>query len=127
MLLGGVHDGVRIVRDVARCANARTDSPRNRYAIDPEELFRLLHAARERRLEIVGFYHSHPDHSAHWSKTDLREAYWVGCSYLITSVEKARAAETRSFALTGDGEEKRFENEPLEVVDSASPTECGSS
>jgi proteasome lid subunit RPN8/RPN11 len=127
VLLGEVHDGLRIVLDVAPCANARTDSPQNRYAIAPEELFRLLHAARERRLEIVGFYHSHPDHSAHWSKTDLQEAYWFGCSYVITSVEKARAAETRSFTLTGDGEAKRFDDEPLEVADSASPAGCASS
>ncbi len=41
-------------------------------------------------LDIVGFYHSHPDHPARWSPTDFNEAHWLGCSYVITSVETWR-------------------------------------
>ena len=47
------------------------DSPHNRYAIDPDELVHAQRDAREHGLEIVGFYHSHPDHPPQWSSTDL--------------------------------------------------------
>jgi proteasome lid subunit RPN8/RPN11 len=61
--------------------------------------------ARDRGLEIIGFYHSHPDHPAEWSPTDLAEAHWIGCSYVITSVDGGKATLTRSFALIGTTEE----------------------
>jgi proteasome lid subunit RPN8/RPN11 len=73
--------------------------------------------AREAGEDIVGFYHSHPDHSARWSETDFNEAHWYGCSYVITSVSNGRADITNSFALTGTSEEdKRFEDEPIQVL-----------
>jgi len=65
----------------------------------------------------VGFYHSHPDHPARWSQTDLAEAHWLGCSYVITSVEAGQATETRSFVLAGATEdEKRLEPEKITVL-----------
>ena len=88
----------------ARCGNTRTDSAHNRYNIDPRELVRIQREGRERGEDIVGFYHSHPDHPAQWSKTDLAEAHWIGCSYVITSVEKGRAAITNAFELAGTDE-----------------------
>ena len=60
--------------------------------------------------EIVGFYHSHPDHPALWSATDLADAHWPGCSYVIISVENRRAVRTNSFLLLGQDEAKRFED-----------------
>jgi proteasome lid subunit RPN8/RPN11 len=120
VLLGETHDGVRRVREAVRCANSRTDSPQNRYAIEPSDLFSVLHEARARNLEIVGFYHSHPDHSACWSATDLEEAHWTGCAYVITGVEGGRATRTNAFVLTGgdtgEGEEaKRFDEDDIEI------------
>lgn len=107
VLLGVMADSVREVRASVRCGNTRIDSPQNRYNIDPRELVRVQREARERDLDIVGFYHSHPDHPARWSATDLQEAHWIGCSYVITSVEKGKAAITNSFALTGTTEENK--------------------
>ena len=74
-------------------------------------------ARRPRRGEdIVGFYHSHPDHPAQWSNTDLAEAHWFGCSYVITSVEKGKAAVTNSFELTGSDENnKKLVDEKIEI------------
>jgi proteasome lid subunit RPN8/RPN11 len=67
-------------------------------------------------LSIAGFYHSHPDHPAQWSQTDLAEAHWLGCSYVITAVAKGRTVATNSFRLAGDTEEnKRFEPEQINV------------
>jgi len=64
-------------------------------------------------MEIVGFYHSHPDHPAEWSSTDLAEAHWIGCSYVITRVAAGVAAETRCFRLEGSWDEKRFVEEEV--------------
>jgi len=117
VLLGGFQgDGTKIVIRSVRCGNTRDDSPHNRYHIDPKELIRIQRAGRERGEDIVGFYHSHPDHPAQWSQTDLAEAHWIGCSYVITSVEKGKAAVTNSFELTGSDEaDKQFAGEPIEV------------
>ena len=71
------------------------DRPQDRYHIDPRELVRIQRQGHERGLDIVGFYHSHPDHPARWSQTDLAEAHWIGCSYVITAVEHGKAAQTK--------------------------------
>ncbi len=108
-----------MVTSLARAGNTRTDSPQNRYNIDPKELVHIQRDARAREEDILGFYHSHPDHPAQWSKTDLAEAHWFGCSYVITSVEKGKAAVTNSFELTGFDEEemdKKLVGEKIEVA-----------
>jgi proteasome lid subunit RPN8/RPN11 len=115
-LLGTVEGDTRIVSASVRCRNLRSDSAADRYEIDPVEMVRIQRDARPRGLDIVGFYHSHPDHPARWSPTDLEHAFWLGCSYVITSVEKGKAQLTRSFALTGGSvEEKAFEDEELAI------------
>jgi proteasome lid subunit RPN8/RPN11 len=109
-------DGTRTVTRVVRCGNTREDSPHNRYNIDPKELIPIQREGRERGEDIVGFYHSHPDHPAQWSPTDLAEAHWIGCSYVITSVENGKAVATNSFELFGSDErDKRLADEELEV------------
>jgi proteasome lid subunit RPN8/RPN11 len=109
-------DGTKTVTRIARCGNTREDSPHNRYNIDPKELIRIQREGRERGEDIVGFYHSHPDHPAQWSETDLAEAHWIGCSYVITSVQKGKAAVTNSFELVGSDEnDKKFADEELAV------------
>jgi proteasome lid subunit RPN8/RPN11 len=116
VLLGQTNDDARVVTSVARCANTRNDSPQNRYHIDPRELIRIQREGRERGEDIVGFYHSHPDHPAQWSPTDLAEAHWFGCSYVITSVERGKAVLTNSFELTGSEENgKKLVDEEIEV------------
>ena len=113
---------VNDVEEAVRAENARADSAHNRYRIEPRELIRIQRNGRERGLEIVGFYHSHPDHPAQWSETDFAEAHWIGCSYVITEVNKGAARQTRSFLLAGCGEhDKRFENEAMEVTGQLDP------
>lgn len=118
VLLGRFDDKEwKAVSWIARCSNTRADSPHNRYSIDPKELIRIQREGRERGEDIVGFYHSHPDHPAEWSPTDLAEAHWFGCSYMITRVEKGVATITNSFELTGSDEaDKKFVDEKIEVV-----------
>ena len=114
-------DDIR-VRRVMRCDNVRLDSagfdsPTNRYQIDPADLFRAQREGRAQGQEIVGFYHSHPDQPPRWSLTDLAEAYWTGCAYVITSVEKGKAAVTQAFRLAGTERDKHFQDEAMIVVD----------
>ena len=120
VLLGKSGEDGNIVEAAVEAGNTRTDSAHNRYSIAPQELIRIQRQGRERGLDIVGFYHSHPDHPAQWSKTDFEEAHWIGCSYVITSVEQGTAQITNSFLLNGTGEEdKRFEDQRV-VVESSS-------
>ena len=123
VLLGEADEDGRTVTKTIRCGNTRSDSPHNRYNIAPQELVHIQRLARETGLEIVGFYHSHPDHPARWSQTDLAEAHWIGCSYVITSVERGQAKITNSFFLAGETEEdKRFADEPVSVAVEATAT-----
>ena len=114
-------DSIRVA-SLLRAGNTRTDSAHNRYHIAPEELIAAQRQARNSGLDIVGFYHSHPDHPAQWSQTDLAEAHWFGCSYVITAVEKGKAALTNSFALSGtDESDKQLVDEKIQVVNEQPP------
>jgi proteasome lid subunit RPN8/RPN11 len=116
--VAGIHDGavVNVAEAAVRAENTRSDSAHNRYSIAPRELIRIQRQGREHGSEIVGFYHSHPDHPARWSSTDLAEAHWLGCSYVITSVVRGVAQQTNAFLLTGTSEEdKALIAEPIEV------------
>src|ERR1700735_5631197 len=93
------------VTELLRAGNTRTDSAHNRYNIAPQELIAAQRQARKSGLDIIGFYHSHPDHPAQWSPTDFAEAHWFGCAYVITAIEKGHAKITKSFLLTGTTEE----------------------
>jgi proteasome lid subunit RPN8/RPN11 len=116
VLLGQLEGGVNAVEAAVRAGNTRTDSAHNRYNIAPRELIEIQRQGREHGWDIVGFYHSHPDHPAQWSKTDFSEAHWLGCSYVITAVAGGVARQTNSFRLTGTSEEnKALESEAVEV------------
>jgi proteasome lid subunit RPN8/RPN11 len=115
-LLGTSVPGGWLIQAAVRAANTRTDSAHNRYNIGPAELVKIEREARRQGLGIAGFYHSHPDHPAQWSLTDLSEAHWLGCSYVITAVAQGKATVTNSFLLSGASEEeKRFEQETIQV------------
>jgi proteasome lid subunit RPN8/RPN11 len=115
-MLGHATPGGNHVREIVRAGNTRTDRAHDRYNIAPEELIKIQRQARKLGFDIVGFYHSHPDCPAQWSKTDFDEAHWVGCSYVITRVNEGKADVTNSFLLTGTNEEdKQFIDEPIEI------------
>ena len=126
--IAGEGDGdaaVNHVQQIVRAGNTRTDSAHNRYNIAPQELVKIQRQARGLGLDIVGFYHSHPDHPAQWSKTDFAEAHWLGCSYVITSIESGKAALTNSFLLSGTGEDdKKFEDEAIQIDIAHNATEA---
>jgi proteasome lid subunit RPN8/RPN11 len=117
ILLGRADSDHLEVHQLIRAGNTRTDSAHNRYNIAPQELIAAQREGRKLGLDIVGFYHSHPDHPAQYSQTDFAEAHWFGCAYIITAIEKGAAKITNSFLLTGTGEDdKAFTNQPIEVL-----------
>jgi len=117
IMLGKTLDDGLQVSALIRAGNTRTDSAHNRYNIAPIELVKAQREARTQGLDIVGFYHSHPDHPAQWSTTDFAEAHWFGCAYVITAIEKGVAKITNSFLLTGTGEEdKAFGLQTIEIA-----------
>jgi proteasome lid subunit RPN8/RPN11 len=74
--------GSRVVREAVACGNTHP-VPQSSYSIAPSDLTSAQRMAREQGLEIIGFYHSHPSHPARPSNSDIAQAYWVDCSYLI--------------------------------------------
>lgn len=117
ILLGKADADAIRVSELMRAGNTRTDSAHNRYNIAPQELIAAQRDARKKGLDIIGFYHSHPDHPSQWSQTDFAEAHWFGCAYVITAVERGKAKVSNSFLLSGTCEEdKAFANQAI-VVD----------
>jgi proteasome lid subunit RPN8/RPN11 len=104
-------DGVKKVARLAPAVNRRTDDP-HRYLIAPDDLRRLELELRTQGLEVVGYYHSHPDHPAAPSAFDAEHA-WPWYSYLIVRIDGGRGAEVASWLL--DDDRPMMHPEPLEV------------
>ncbi len=100
-LLGRREDGVKVVAGLVCTDNERLDSARNRYLISPEAYRHTEAEAEQRGLEIVGFYHSHPDAPARPSDFD-REHALPWCSYVIVSVQGGRSADIKAWVLAED-------------------------
>jgi len=89
------------------------ESERNRFLIDPAEVRRVERESRARGLDIVGFYHSHPDHPARPSDYDRDHALpWY--SYVIIAVEAGEAGPIASWTLRED--RSSFEEEAVVVA-----------
>jgi proteasome lid subunit RPN8/RPN11 len=102
LMLGRFADGRKQVVETYPISNAREEeAKRNRFLIRPEELMRGEQYAREKHLDVVGFYHSHPDDRAVPSQYDLEHA-WPTYSYIVVSVENGRAVDLRSWEMESD-------------------------
>ncbi len=77
------------------------DQPESRFLVDPLDHFNALRAARARGLDVVGFYHSHPDHPARPSQHDLEQA-WPNFTYIIVSVITGKPHEITAWRLRED-------------------------
>jgi proteasome lid subunit RPN8/RPN11 len=91
----------REVRALFPLVNRREDSPRNRFSVSAGDVRAAERAATERGLELIGWYHSHPDHPALPSEYD-REHAWPWYSYVIVSVAKGQPREITCWRLAGD-------------------------
>ena len=102
-----------VVARVAPAGNEREDSRHNRYVIRPEAVLAAHKEARGLGLDVVGYYHSHPDHPARPSEFD-REHAWPGLSYVIVAVAGGQVEGARSWRLSDDRE--RFDEEEIEPL-----------
>ncbi|MGH9883254.1 MAG: Mov34/MPN/PAD-1 family protein, partial [Pyrinomonadaceae bacterium] len=93
-LVGSFNEkGVKLVSETYPISNAREEeAKRNRFLIRPAELVRAEHCAASKGLDVVGFYHSHPDHPAVPSQYDLEHA-WPVYSYLVVSISAGQAGD----------------------------------
>ena len=112
LLLGSfADDGGKVISEVYPISNAREEqAKRNRFLIRPEELMRGERYAQAKGLEVVGFYHSHPDHPAVPSQYDLEHA-WPIYSYIVVSIANGAAADLRSWEMATD--RSRFAEEEI--------------
>jgi len=100
-LLIGRHHGHEVETvSVTSAQNLARDRRRDRYLLDPDDFLAADREAQADGLEIVGFWHTHPDHPARPSQVDL-DAAWEGYSYLIIATNATGAVELRSWSLQG--------------------------
>jgi proteasome lid subunit RPN8/RPN11 len=111
-MVGRVDGAAKEVLRLSPAVNRRTDDP-HRYLIAPDDLRRLEREVREAGQEIVGYYHSHPDHPARPSAFDAEHA-WPWYSYLIVRIDRGRGADMASWVL--DDERPRMQPESLDVL-----------
>jgi proteasome lid subunit RPN8/RPN11 len=100
------------VTEVRRARNIIVERSRDRYEIDPRDHIRIQREADSAGLDIVGYYHSHPDHPAQASRFDTERA-WAGYVYVIVSIAKGKAVDANAFVAEQDS--GPFRPEPLEV------------
>jgi proteasome lid subunit RPN8/RPN11 len=111
LLLGEFKQESKVVSETYPISNAREEAAkRNRFLIQPEELMRGETYAAEQGIDVVGFYHSHPDHPAVPSQYDLEHA-WPSYSYIVVAVEAGLAKDLRSWEMEPD--RTRFTEEEI--------------
>ena len=111
----GTSGNPSVVHAFRPCKNLNTERARDRYDMDPQDQLRAEQEFRNSPWEIIGIYHSHPDHPSRPSQTDTDRA-WPGYSYVIISVQKGKVASTNSWALKVLNESEREFEEELLVV-----------
>ena len=113
-LLGAdAENGKRVVTSIFPLTNSREDEARhNRFLITPEDYLKAELTADKLGLSLIGVFHSHPDHPNQPSEYD-REWAQPFFSYIITTVNKGKAAESRSWRLTED--RSKFEEEKINI------------
>ena len=114
LLIGRLEqEGRKVVLETYPISNAREEeAKRNRFLIQPEELLRGERYAGQKDLDVLGFYHSHPDDLAVPSQYDLEHA-WPTYSYIVVSVRKGRGEDLRSWEMVAS--RSRFVEEEVLV------------
>lgn len=116
LLLGSVENGANVASSLFPVANRWRveEEKRERFHISPEDMLAAELAAAEQGLDVIGIFHSHPDHPPIASPRDLAWATWSGYSYLITEVRHRKPGQSRSWQLRED--RSGFDEERVEVA-----------
>ncbi len=114
IFLGTADGDEKKVHELLELTNSSEQQRTRRYLVRPEDYLRAETEARNKGLDVLGFYHSHPDHPARPSQFDLEHAFpfW---SYLIISVEKGEPVTMASWLLRDD--RSKFDEEEFDVAD----------
>lgn len=102
LLLGRLGERNVQVTEVWAVDNVREDSRHSRYRIAPEDVLNAERRAEAQGLDLVGFFHSHPDAPPEPSEYDLDQASWPGFAYVIVSVRSGQAVDVRAWTLSPD-------------------------
>jgi len=95
-MLGSTDGEQKCVRAAIRLKNAFEGAQAARYELRPEDLLAADKAARERHMDLIGIYHSHPDCDAYFSKTDLQNSCpWY--SFVVLSIQKGEFHHANSW------------------------------
>ena len=95
-MLGVTGDGDKTVRVSMRLENSFAGAQAARYELRPEDLLAADTAARERKMDLIGIYHSHPDCDAYFSRTDLQNSCpWY--SFVVLSIQKGEFHHANSW------------------------------
>jgi proteasome lid subunit RPN8/RPN11 len=95
-MFGATGDDGKIVRESIRLKNAFEGPQAARYELHPEDLLAADKAARDRNMELIGIYHSHPDCDAYFSQTDLKNSCpWY--SFVVLSIQKGEFHHANSW------------------------------
>lgn len=111
LLVGRTDGRAMVVERVVLARNRNVGRRHDRYELHPDDFLGAAESARRDGLDIVGIWHTHPDHPAQPSATDL-EAAWSGYDYLILSVTPRGVDEVRCWTLDGDG----FVEQAVEII-----------
>ena len=103
LLIGERGNGRIVIKRVVQAKNLNRERAHDRYEVDPLDFLAADTEARANRLEVLGVWHSHPDHPARPSETD-RAAAWPDWSYVIVSVTGAGVQDLRAWRLNGNNE-----------------------
>ncbi len=113
LLLGKSGTGNNEALEIYRALNLNKERAKDRYELNPADFLKADRHSQGNNMQIVGIYHSHPDHPARPSAVDTERA-WEGYSYVIVGVEGGKNCEANSFVL--NNETKQFEQEELIIA-----------
>ncbi|RMG77790.1 MAG: M67 family peptidase [Bacteroidetes bacterium] len=118
-MFGNEKSGVRTIERARPVINSKEGDQRRRFEISPLDYLRAEQYAAENGLDLLGVYHSHPNHPAIASETDLSKAMpWF--SYVILSIMEGNPADVKSWKLKD--EVREFAEEEVRIFESAPQT-----
>lgn len=112
LMIGTMQGDLREVHTFRKCRNLNTERAHDRYEMDPLDMLKTTREFENSPWDIIGIYHSHPDHPSRPSQTDTDRA-WPNYSYVIISVRKGTVASANSWLLNES--ERKFYEEPLVI------------
>jgi proteasome lid subunit RPN8/RPN11 len=113
ILVGNDARDGRIITESHRAENVSRERRQERYIIDEHKLLEVMKATRSLPVDVIGFYHSHPDYPSRPSGYDIETAAWPGYSYLIVSLDGGGVVSFQSWIMPEEGGE--FTEEPISV------------